>query len=109
MEKLFKCSVCNYIHEGETLETCPKCGMSGKFVELTEEESNKIYLSDRVNDIHMEIVSLSMAIADLAVEGIELDLDPGCNKLFEQAIDEAWIIKQRSKAELEGHMKKGKF
>ncbi len=110
MEKLFRCTVCGYIHEGIAPEKCPKCDApADKFVELSEEEQNKIYMSDRTNDIHMEIISLSMAIADLAEEGIEIDLDPACTKLFKQAINEAWIIKQRSKAELEGHMKKGKF
>ncbi len=110
MQKLFKCSVCGYIHEGDEAIICPKCNAQpDKFIELTQEESEKIYISDRTNDIHAEIISLSMQIADLATEGIEENLDPGCVKLFQQALNEAWVIKQRSKAELESHMKKGKF
>lgn len=108
---LFKCEVCNYIHEGEEApDFCPKCGApKEKFVQLTEDESKKVYDSVRTNDIHMEIISLATAIIDLGLEGIDLDLDPACTQLFKKAIDEAWIIKQRSKAELEGHVKKGKW
>lgn len=111
MKKLFRCSVCGYIHEGsEAPESCPKCGApKDKFVELTEEEAGKIYKSDRTNDIHMELINLAGRIAVLCNEGIGLNLDPPCVSCFEKAKNEAWVIKQRSKAELEGHMKKGKW
>jgi len=45
----------------------------------------------------------------LAQEGIDIDLDPPCVALFKAAVKEARVIKQRSKAEMEGHMKKGKW
>jgi predicted nucleic acid-binding Zn-ribbon protein len=108
---LWKCSVCGYLHEGaEAPETCPKCGAPKiKFAALSEEEAKKIYMSDRTNDIHMKIVDLAMKIYKLADEGIEIDLDPPCVALFEKAKDEAWVLKQRSKAELAGHMSRGKF
>lgn len=109
--KLWKCEVCGYLAEGEEApDKCPKCGApKDKFIELSEEAADKVYDSDRTNDIHMEIINLAAAIIDLATEGIELDLDPACVKLFHNAVEEAWVIKQRSKAELEGHMKKGKW
>ncbi len=111
MKKLFKCSVCNYIHEGdEAPDVCPKCGApKEKFVELDKEAVDKIYASDRTNDIHMEIIALTTTIQELALEGIELDLDPACVKVFKNALDESWVIKQRSKAEIEGHVGKGKW
>jgi rubredoxin len=111
MKKLWKCSVCGYVHEGENaLDVCPKCGApKDKFVELSKEESEKIYKSDRTNDIHMQIIHLSMKIAALSEEGITLNLDPACVSIFEKAKYEAWVIKQRSKAELAGHMNKGKW
>jgi len=57
MKKLFKCSVCGFISEGEAApEKCPKCVAA-----------------------------------------------------FNQAKNEAWIIKQRSKTELAGHMNLGKW
>lgn len=108
---LWKCSVCGYLHEdAEAPENCPKCGATkDKFVALTEEEAQKVYTSDRTNDIHMEIISLAMRIAELAEEGIDIDLDPPCVAVFEKALDEAWVIKQRSKAEIAGHMTRGKW
>lgn len=57
----------------------------------------------------MEIIALAMEIEKLAKEGIELDLDPQCVTLFEQARDEAWVIKQRSKAEIAGHVSRDKW
>jgi rubredoxin len=111
MKKLWKCQVCGYIHEGEDApDVCPKCGApKEKFTQLSEEEAKKIYSSDRTNDIHMEIIGLCGKIQALCAEGIEINLDPPCVASFERAKNEAWVIKQRAKAELEGHMKKGKW
>ena len=108
---LWKCSVCGFVHEGnEAPDVCPKCGApKEKFNQLSEEDTQKIYASDRTNDIHMEIIELSMKIKELALEGIEINLDPPCVQVFEHAKDEAWVIKQRSKAEIAGHMTKGKW
>ncbi|MBR0598042.1 rubredoxin-like domain-containing protein [Sinanaerobacter chloroacetimidivorans] len=111
MKMLWKCSVCRFTHEGDQApEKCPKCGAPAeKFNALSEEDAQKIYASDRTNDIHMEIANLAMRIAELAEEGIKIDLDPPCVAVFTNAKKEAWIIKQRSKAELSGHMEKGKW
>jgi predicted nucleic acid-binding Zn-ribbon protein len=108
---LWKCSVCGYVHRGsEAPEYCPKCGATkDKFNALSDEDAKKIYDSDRTNDIHMEIIQLAMKIKDLAEEGIKINLDPPCVALFKQAKDEAWIIKQRSKAEIAGHISRGKW
>ena len=108
---LWKCSVCGMTIEGENApDKCPKCGApKGKFVQLSEGDAGKIYKSDRTNDIHMELVSLCAQIIKLCEEGINLNLDLGCVSDFKKAKDEAWIIKQRSKAEIAGHMNKGKW
>lgn len=108
---LFKCGVCGFVWEGEDApDKCPKCGSAKeKFEKLDADAAKKIYDSDRTNDIHTEIINMMAAVVDLAEEGIELDLDPGCVAAFEKAKNEAWVIKQRSKAEIETHMKKGKW
>ncbi|MCK5129542.1 MAG: rubredoxin [Clostridiales bacterium] len=111
MKKLFKCSACGYVHEGEDApDKCPKCGApKEKFNQLDEEATNKVYTADRTNDIHMELINLATKIQKLAEEGIEINLDPPCVGVFNNAKDEAWVIKQRSKAELAGHVGKGKW
>ncbi len=111
MNKLWKCSVCGYVHQGDTAPVnCPKCGApQEKYHLLDEEATKKIYASDRTNDIHAELIALSMKIAALSEEGIGLNLDPACVTLFGKAKDTAWVIKQSCKAELAGHMVKGKF
>ncbi len=108
---LWKCSVCGLVHEGpEAPEKCPKCGqLKEKFNALSEDDAKKIYASDRTNDIHMEIIKLTMKISELADEGIKLNLDPACVSLLTQAKQEAWVIKQRCKAEIAGHVGKGKW
>jgi len=111
MKKLFKCSACNFVWEGETAPAvCPKCGqLHDKFVEITPENADKIYKSERTNDVHLEIITLANKVITLAQEGIELNLDPACVSAFNQAINEVYIIKQRSKAEIENHIGKGKW
>lgn len=108
---MWKCSVCGYIHEGaEAPEKCPKCGApKEKFAQLTDEEAKKVQMSVRTNDIHMEIIRLANKLKTLAEEGIVIDLDPPCVALFKQAVEEATVIKQRSKAEIAGHVGRGKW
>lgn len=111
MKKLFKCSVCSLVYEGENApDKCPKCGQSKEqFVELSSEAAALVYKSERTNDIHMEIIALTDKIVKLAKEGNDLNLDPNCVLSFTKAIGEAYAMKQNAKAELENHMKKGKW
>ena len=111
MKKLFKCSVCNFISQGESApHTCPKCGAAQeKFVELSEEAANKVYQSERTNDIHMEIICLIDKIVALSKEGIDINLDPNCVTAFKKAINDGYVIKQCCKAEIEGHIGRGKW
>lgn len=108
---LWKCSVCLMTVEGDDApDFCPKCGSpKEKFAKLSEGDANKVYISDRTNDIHMEIAGLASRIAALAAEGLDINLDPPCVDLFRKAKNEAWIIKQRSKAEIEGHISRSKW
>jgi len=99
------------IVEGDTPPAiCPKCGSPAeKFVQLTKEEADKIYAADRTNDIHAELIKLASKMVALAHEGININLDPPCVAAFTNAKNEGWIIKQRSKAEIESHVKKAKW
>lgn len=108
---LWKCSVCNFVYEGaEAPERCPKCGAPReKFVQLSDEASDKILRSRFTNDLHMELKTLLDTVVEVAEQGIEDDLDPGCVKVFSDARRAALELGQKVKAELEGHMKKDKW
>ncbi len=110
MKKLWRCSVCGYVHEGDPPEKCPKCDSPREmFKILSDEDAEKIFKSDKTNDIHTQIINLSMKIADLCKEGIDINLDPPCVSCFERAKNEVWVIKQRSRAEIAGHISRGKW
>jgi len=108
---LWKCQVCGYVAEGDKApEVCPKCGVSAdRFDQIAEADAEKIYRSDKTNDLHMQLIHLAMEMEAAAKEGIEDNLDPGCVHVFEAAKHHAWEIKQMAKAELAGHMAKGKY
>jgi rubredoxin len=110
-KRLFKCSVCNFIWEGDNSpDVCPKCGQKHDvFKELPLETVEKIYKSEKTNDLHAEIISLTSKMIALSKKGIELDLDPACVKGFKQTIEGAYVIKQRAKAEIENHIAKEKW
>lgn len=109
--KLFKCEVCNYIHTGdEAPEKCPKCGApKEKFVELKEEDTTKVVRSEFSNGLHMELYNVLQEVEDIADAGIEDDLDPGCVAIFNKAKEQAILLRKMIVAELEIHMKKGKW
>jgi rubredoxin len=108
---LFKCTVCNYIYEGEVaLEKCPMCGApKDKHDQLDEAAADKIINADFTNGLHADIIGLASNIVALCQEGIEEELDPMCVNIFNKSKDLAWEIKQMSKAEVENHVKKSKW
>ncbi len=96
--------------EGSPQEPCFKCGAPAtSFEELVGEAKDKVYASDRTNDIYCEIIDKIMDIEKLSKEGKEIGLDPNCVKAFDCFVDLAWRVKQVSKAELAAHMSKGKW
>ena len=108
---MWKCEVCNYIHNGdEALDKCPKCGApKEKFNEINGENKEKIERSRFTNSLLRELITMMEEVQQLAIEGIEDDLDPGCRKAFTDALEAAEIIKQTSTAEINNHVAKGKW
>lgn len=109
--KLYKCSGCNYMVEAEDApHVCPKCGAPKEaFKELSEDEKKLVYMSDRTNDLLMKLDALCVKMLKVAEEGLDIKLDPTCVKTFDYAKQQAWIIKQMAKSEIESHVKKGKW
>ena len=107
----WKCSVCNFIWEGDNPpEKCPKCGSPGEqYTELSSEEQELVERAQFTNSLQLELLNILPRLQEIAEEGIEDNLDPRCAALFEKLQEEASFLLASAKAELEGHMKKGKW
>lgn len=108
---MWKCSVCGYIHNGdEAPDKCPKCGApKEKFEKLDDAAAELINRSRLTNSLHMVLSTILGDVVDIAEEGIDDNLDPGCVKIFTQAKEVGEILIGSINAELAGHMKKGKW
>ncbi|MEM4809237.1 MAG: rubredoxin [Desulfurococcaceae archaeon] len=109
--KAWKCQVCGLIYEAsEPPEKCPKCGASREqFKQLTEQELGLVTRSRLSNYLHMRALTLLRELLDIAEKGIQDNLDPGCLKIFNEEKEFALLTIQKIMAELETHMKKGKW
>jgi hypothetical protein len=61
------------------------------------------------NALHLELLPLLEDMVDIAEEGIDDNLDPGCVKIFTWAKETGEVLIGSINAELAGHMKKGKW
>lgn len=108
---MWKCSVCNYLHEGEGApEKCPKCGApQEKFNQLEADKAKLVERSRFSNGLLMDLIGLLEGIEEMSEQGIEDNLDPGCVKLYTEVKEFAAFARQSAKAEIENHMGKGKW
>lgn len=108
---MWRCGVCGYIHDGDqSPERCPNCGAPReKFEKLPEDRAQLVARSRFTNDLHVQLQSLLQEVISVAEKGIKDNLDPRCLEIFTQARDSAWVIRQRSKTEVQTHVGKGKW
>lgn len=108
---MWRCSVCGYIDVNEGApESCPKCGaLTDKFVQVPQEKADLINRSQFSNQLHMDLVGMLENVIELSEDGIEDALDPNCVAIFTKAKDQAVVLQQMIKAEIEGHISKGKW
>jgi hypothetical protein len=108
---MWRCGSCGYIWDGdEPPDECPKCGAAGsRYVALEEKAAEVIDKARFTNSLHMQLYTLLEQVMDIAEDGIDDDLDANCVKIFTRALAEAEILQQSIKAELQGHMNKGKW
>ncbi|GBD92885.1 reverse rubrerythrin-2 [bacterium BMS3Abin05] len=108
--KLWKCSVCGYIADEEAPEVCPKCGAPReKFEAIEAGNAQKIEGARYTNSLHQELFSILSNALDVAEEGIEDNLDPGCLDIFRKAKTHATELRQMVLAEIQIHVNKGKW
>lgn len=107
----WRCTVCGYIYDGDTPpEKCPNCGaLKEKFAKLEEDKAKLIDRSRFTNSLHVKLSALLDEVIGVAEKGIQDKLDPRCVEIFTQAKETAWMLRQRSKAEIQTHIAKGKW
>ena len=105
MVTLWRCGVCGYLHEGdEPPEICPKCKFPKERFELLDEEETQIMLDARdTKEKYSQIYNHLDEVIRLAQEGIELDLDEGCNEIFNKTLEAIKTVHKMIKDELAGH------
>jgi predicted nucleic acid-binding Zn-ribbon protein len=110
-DRMFKCTVCGFIYDGdEAPVACPKCGAPReKISALTDGDAEKVERSRLTNSLHMQLLTILEEVENIAEQGIQDDLDPNCVKLFERAQQDSYELVQSIKAELAGHMTRGKW
>ncbi len=103
--KMWRCTVCGYLHEGEEPpDVCPKCGApKEKFELLDEEEAEMMRDSLATREKYAEIYKHLKEVSRLAQEGIDLNLDEGCNDIFNKTKKDIEEIHNKIKEELAGH------
>ena len=108
---MWKCGGCGYIWDGEEPpDQCPKCGTAQeKYTALDEKAVELVDRSRFTNSLHMNLFALLEQVMEIAEDGIDDNLDPNCVKVFQRALEQADILQQSIKAELQGHMNKGKW
>jgi hypothetical protein len=108
---MWKCSSCRYVWDGEEPpEECPKCGAKReKFVQLDDKAVELIERARFTNSLHMQLFGLLEQVMDVAEDGIDDNLDAPCVRIFTRALEQAEIIQQSIKAELEGHVNRSKW
>ncbi len=109
--KKWRCGVCGYVYDGDgPPDVCPKCGApKEKFEAIADDKAQLIARSRLTNGLHMELYAVMEKAIAIAERGIEDNLDPPCVAIFNTVKEEAWQTQQRIKAEIQGHIGKGKW
>lgn len=106
-----KCIVCNLILDTDIIpDKCPRCGAPKEKIEkLSEAQANLIDRSRLTNDLHMKLEAILGKVLEIAETGIKDNLDAACVAVFSKAKEDATMIRQYVKAEIQAHIGKGKW
>jgi hypothetical protein len=108
---MWQCNSCGYVWDGEEPpHACPKCeAAEARFVELDGRAAALIEQARFTNSLLMHLSLLLEQVMDLAEDGLDDNFDPRCAKIFQQAGEQAEVLQQAIKAELQSHVKSGKW
>lgn len=107
----WKCGVCNLIWDGtHPPDTCPKCSSPAeKYDLMTEEQWALVERSRLTNGLYARLLALIPEIEEMARQGVEDDLDPWCRALHQRILDDVEFWGKSIRAEINGHVNKGKW
>jgi rubredoxin len=104
---MWQCQVCGFLHNGESDDLpqfCPKCGApKEKFELMSEDDAEMIGEAQLIKEKYSQIFQRLDEILKLAQEGMDLDMDEGCNKIFNRVKEEISGIHKVIEDELAGH------
>jgi len=108
---MWRCGNCGYVWDGDAPpEVCPKCGAKmEQFVALEETAADLVERSRFTNNLHIQLFATLEQVMEIAEDGIDDNLDANCVKIFQRALEQAEVLQQSIKAELQSHMNKGKW
>ena len=103
--RMWRCEVCGYLHQGEEPpDFCPKCNApKEKFELLDEEEAEMMREALDTKEKYAQIQQRLDEIVQIAQEGIDLDLDDGCNQIFARTKEQVSEVHKMIRDELSGH------
>jgi rubredoxin len=109
--KKWVCGTCGYVWDGENPpDKCPKCGATkDKFSLIPDDKAKLVDRARLTNDLHMKLETMLNKVIKLADKGINDNLDPSCVLIFNQLKTDATFAKQKIKAEIQGHISRGKW
>ncbi len=106
-----RCLVCNLVVDTDVIpDKCPRCAApKEKFEQIADVAANLIDRSRVTNDLHMKLEAMLGKVLEIAEAGIKDNLDPACVVVFNKAKEDAAMIRQYVKAEIQTHISKGKW
>ncbi len=108
---MWRCGNCGLVwDEEEAPEQCPNCSAGkAKYTKLGDKAGELVDRSRFTNSLHVQLSSLLDQLMDLAEDGIDDDLDANCVKIFERALEQADALQRSVNAELQAHVKDGRW
>lgn len=105
----YKCDACCLLIDGE-VDVCPKCGAKKEhLIKVADDHEAKIVAADRTNTLLASLVTLADELRVLAQEGKDINLDPGCLRVFTHTLEKVDEVKRFAKAEIEIHTRRNKW
>jgi len=91
-------------------EGCPNCEAAGaRFAALDDKAADTVDRSRFTNHLLMQLFAVLEQVLEMAEDGIDDNLDPECVRIFQRAMEQAEVLQQSIKAELQRHVTRGRW